>query len=105
MIRENHRNLTADQADLLRRLRPEGHLSRAAFHGRPFRIEDTKHLYTEELVLDLVRDGLLRETQRTEGWPGKSEPCAFTIILTTEGEKIRAGLISGARQPMKGETA
>lgn len=101
MIQQDHRHLTADQARLLRCMRPGRVLSRAAFHGRPFHIEDTPHTFPEELVLGLVDDGLLRVTQQTTGW-AKCAPCAFTIRLSPEGEKIRAGLITGARQPEQG---
>jgi len=104
MIDQNHRHLTTEQARLLRHLRPERVLSRAAFHGRPFRLEDTPHTFPEELVLGLVDDGLLRVTQQTTGW-AKYAPCAFTVRLATDGEKIRAGIITGARQPETGNAA
>lgn len=104
MIDQDHRHLTTEQARLLRHLRPERVLSRAAFHGRPFRLEDTPHTFSEKLVLGLVDDGLLRVTQQTTGW-AKCAPCAFTVRLSREGEKIRAGYISGSRQPQTGAAA
>ncbi len=101
MIDQDHRDLAPAQANLLRRMRPASILSRPAFHGRPFRIEDTSYTFPEELVLGLVKDGLLYVAQQSTGW-AKFPPCAYSARLTTEGEKIRAGLITGARQPIAG---
>lgn len=105
MIDLDHRDLQLEQAELLRRLRPTSILTRAAHHGRPFRLQDTPHSFSEAVVLSLVDKRLLRATQITAGWPGHSEPCPFSVIITPEGEKIRAGILSGARQPNTGTAA
>lgn len=78
--------LSPEQTDLLRRMYPYRRLSRAAFHGQPFRIEDTKSFYDESLVLDMVEKGVLRVAQEGRG---KGKPCPFTVLLSPAGQTLR----------------
>ncbi|WP_313472404.1 hypothetical protein [Brevundimonas sp.] len=105
MISEHPRRLLADEADLLRAVRPLQKLNRCAFAGVPFRLlpevmggHDDRLTFPEELVLRLIAKGLLLATKGAEAWPERGVPARpFTVILTQEGERTRNSLLKQSR--------
>ncbi|WEK59418.1 MAG: hypothetical protein P0Y52_07745 [Candidatus Brevundimonas phytovorans] len=105
MIREHPRRLVADEAVLLRAVRPLQRLSRCAFAGVPFRLQpevmgghDDRLTFPEELVLRLIAKGYLVAIQQAAPWPERNVPARpFTVILTQEGERTRNSLLKQSR--------
>ncbi len=105
MITDHPRRLMADEAVLLRVVRPLQRLNRCAFAGVPFRLlpeemggHDDRLTFPEELVLRLIAKGYLVAIQQAEAWPERNVPARpFTAILTQEGEKARNSLLKQSR--------
>ncbi|HEY1071477.1 hypothetical protein [Brevundimonas sp.] len=101
MIHEHPRRLLADEADLLRAVRPLQQLNRCAFAGVPFRLlpevmggYDDRLTFPEELVLRLIAKGYLLAVQQAAAWPERGIPARpFTVLLTPEGERTRNSLL------------
>lgn len=105
MISEHPRRLMADEADLLRVVRPLQRLNRCAFAGVPFQLlpEEMgqpckRRSFSEELVLRLIAKGYLLATQQAAAWPERNVPARpFTVILTPAGEQTRNSLLKRSR--------
>lgn len=105
MISEHPRRLLADEADLLRAVRPLQQLNRCAFAGVPFRLlpevmggHDDRLTFPEELVLRLIAKGYLLAIQQAAAWPERNVPARpFTVILTKAGEQTRNSLLKQSR--------
>lgn len=105
MIREHPRRLLADEAAVLRVMRPLQRLSRTPFAGVPFHLlpEEMgqlyeRHTFSEELVLRLIAKGYLVAIQGTAPWAERNIPARpFTVILTQEGERTRNSLLKQSR--------
>lgn len=105
MITDHPRRLMADEADLLRAVRPLQQLNRCAFAGVPFQLlpeemgqRCERRSFSEELVLRLIAKGYLLSIQAAEAWPERGVPVRpFTVILSTEGERTRNSLLKQSR--------
>ena len=105
MILDRPRRLLADEAALLRAVRPLQQLNRCAFAGVPFRLlpevmggHDDRLTFPEELVLRLIAKGYLVAIQQAAPWPERGVPARpFTVILTPEGERTRNSLLKQSR--------
>lgn len=98
-------SLTAEEADLLRQVRPDQQLGRAAFAGQPFVLHNAPvgahpgaPRFAEDLVLGMIAKGLLRSGQEAPAWPERNIPARpFTVLMTKEGERVRVGLLKHSR--------
>lgn len=105
MITDHPRRLLADEAALLRAVRPLQRLNRCAFAGVPFRLlpeemggHDDRLTFPEELVLRLIAKGYLVAIQQAAAWPERNVPARpFTVILTQDGERSRNSLVKQSR--------
>ncbi len=98
-------SLTAEEADLLRQVRPDQQLGRAAFAGQPFVLHNAPvgahpgaPRFSEDLVLGMIAKGLLLSGQEAPAWPERNIPARpFTVLMTKEGERVRVGLLKHSR--------
>ncbi len=105
MITDHPRRLLADEAVLLRAVRPLQRLSRSAFAGVPFHLlpeemgqPHERLIFSEELVLRLIAKGYLVAIQQAAAWPERNVPARpFTVILTKAGEQVRNSLVKQSR--------
>ena len=105
MISEHPRRLMADEAEVLRGVRPLQRLNRCAFAGVPFQLlpeemgQPCERLtFPEELVLRLIAKGYLVAIQQAAAWPERGVPARpFTVILTQDGERTRSSLLKQSR--------
>lgn len=105
MISDHPRRLRADEADLLRAVRPLQRLNRCAFAGVPFQLLPVemgqiyeRRTFSEELVLRLIAKGYLLATQQAAAWPERNVPARpFTVILSQVGERTRNSLLKQSR--------
>ena len=109
--------LSSDEHRLLVMAKPLQAITRGAVRGQPFRLANentgsrrSAARFSEELVLAMVRRGLLTVTQCAKnlpvwGKPGETYDVPFSAIVSREGEVQRAYLPADARYRAANEAA
>lgn len=109
--------LSPDEHRLLVMAKPLQAITRGAVRGHPFRLANetlrtrrSEARFSEQLVLAMVRRGLLTVTQCAKnlpvwGKPGETYDVPFSVIVSREGEVQRTYLLADARYRAANEAA